>query len=311
LEAPLHADHKHLADEYARAFEGYVRGVGESALQRAYEVSREAIATGLGILDVALVHQAVVLGALGRAGSTAERERIAQAAETFLAAGLSPFEMTHRAHREVNTALRHLNDRLEDETRRLAHALHDEAGQLLVSVHLALAAIAGEAPVPLAARITGVRGLLDEIEEHLRRISHELRPTILDDLGLIAALEFLAEGVSRRTGLAVTVEGDAAGRLPAATETALYRIVQEGLTNIVRHAEASTARVEVFRERGGICCRIRDDGKGFDASSSALVGQGLGLTGIRERLSVLGGTLQISSGPSRGTELMVSIALEG
>jgi signal transduction histidine kinase len=219
--------------------------------------------------------------------------------------------MTHRAHREVNTALRHLNDRLEDETRRLAHALHDEAGQLLVSVHLALAAIAGDAPVELAARIAGVRGLLDEIEEHLRRISHELRPTILDDLGLLPALEFLAEGVSQRTGLAVTVEGDAAGRLPAAIETALYRIVQEGLTNVTRHAQASAVRIELFRERGGICCRIRDDGRGFDASSSELARQGLGLTGIRERLSVIGGTLQISSGPSQGTELMVTIALEG
>jgi signal transduction histidine kinase len=307
----LDADEKDLPDEYARAFDGYLRGAGESALQRAYEVSREAIASGVGILDVAIVHHAVVVRALERAGSAAERKSIAQSAETFLAESLSPFEMTHRAHREVNTALRHLNERLEDETRRLAHALHDEAGQLLVSVHLSLAAIATDVPAAAAARITAVRGLLDEVEGHLRRISHELRPTILDDLGLLPALEFLAEGVSQRTGLAVTVEGDAAGRLPAAIETALYRIVQEGLTNVTRHAQASAVRIELFRERGGICCRIRDDGRGFDASSSELARQGLGLTGIRERLSVIGGTLQISSGPSQGTELMVTIALEG
>src|SRR5207253_4611449 len=99
--------------------------------------------------------------------------------------------------KSAERALRHLNEALEEEVKRIAHALHDEAGQLLASVHIGLAEIARDLPPHVAQRLADVGGLLNKIEEQLRHLSHELRPTILDDLGLQPALEFLADGVSR------------------------------------------------------------------------------------------------------------------
>ncbi len=217
-----------------------------------------------------------------------------------------------RERRRAQEALRRLNERLEAEARRIAHALHDEAGQLLASVHLALEEVASELSPPAAGRLREIRKLLDVIEEQLRRLSHELRPTILDDLGLLPALEFVADGVSKRSALSVTVKGSITERLPPVVETALYRIVQEALTNVTKHAKATCTTVHVEREGRVVRCSVRDDGVGFDVSAaSARRGeQGLGLIGIRERLDALGGTLQIASTPGQGTELVITISLE-
>lgn len=212
----------------------------------------------------------------------------------------------------VETALRHLNETLEQESRRIAHALHDEAGQLLAAVDIALDEFARELPPPAQPHLEEVKALLDQIEAQLRHVSHELRPTVLDDLGLVPALEFLAEGVSTRTGLSITVEGPTTGRLPLAVETALYRTVQEALTNVTKHAQAKSVSVQVKRENRRLRCTIRDDGIGFDVSAvQARKGErGLGLIGIRERLDALGGRLQITSAPGRGTELAITVPLE-
>jgi len=225
---------------------------------------------------------------------------------------LSPFEMTHRAFREANTVLRRLHERIEEETRRIAHTLHDEAAQLLASVHVALAAMSHDLPPSARGRLEEVRGLLDRIEDDLRRLSHELRPTILDDLGLLPALEFLADGIAKRTGLPIEVGGSTHGRLPPVVETALYRIVQEALTNAVRHADAARVRVELQREPQAIRCSIADDGVGFDARTvlAHRGGPGLGLVGIRERLEAVRGSVQINSAPGQGTRLHVAIPLE-
>ncbi len=209
-------------------------------------------------------------------------------------------------------ALHRLNEMLEEEAKRIARALHDEAGQLLATVHIALAEVARELPPPVRKRLQEVRGLLNQIEGQLRHLSHELRPTILDDLGLCPALEFLAQGVSTRTGLLITVKGSTEGRLPLSIETALYRIVQEALTNISKHARATRVRIQFQRAARRIRCVVRDDGIGFDVPSvlHRKGEQGLGLIGIRERLNALGGTLQITSAPGRGTELLITIPLE-
>src|SRR5439155_9428657 len=103
----------------------------------------------------------------------------------FLAESLSPFEMTHRSFQDAIAALRRLNEMLEEEARRIAHALHDEAGQLLVSVHLAVKEIADGLPPRARDQLMKIRAPLGEVERHLRRLSHELRPTVLDDLGLV------------------------------------------------------------------------------------------------------------------------------
>ena len=286
---------------------GPPRGYREAALARAYELGRRAIAEGLGVLEIVALHACVLpLAALE------VRAKAAEAAQAFFRESLSPFEMTHRASREANVALRRLNERLEEEAQRIAHALHDEAAQLLATVHVALAGLSGDLSPPAQRRLEEIRGLLDRVESELRRLSHELRPTMLDDLGLVPALQFLAEGVAQRTGVAVAVTGSTQGRLPSRVETALYRIVQEALTNAARHAHATHVEVRIRLEPQAIGCSVADDGVGFDAAAVLAPGgrHGLGLVGIRERLDPIGGALQVTSAPGAGTRLSVTVPLE-
>jgi signal transduction histidine kinase len=231
------------------------------------------------------------------------------AAGEFFAECLSPYEMSHRGAQEGARALRHLNEVLEAELKRIAHALHDEAGQLLASVHIAIADVASELPPQARGRLDGVEVLLKQIEAELRTLSHELRPTVLDNLGLVPALEHLAEKVAKRTGLILSVTGETGERLPAAVETALYRIVQEALNNVVKHAHAHSVRIDLQRTRRKILCAIRDDGVGFDAFDQR-GNEGLGLSGIRERLNSLGGSLSVVTEPRRGTTLLADIPLK-
>jgi signal transduction histidine kinase len=219
------------------------------------------------------------------------------------------------AHRD---ALRNLSARYllakEEEAKRIAHQLHDEAGQITASIHLALAEIGRELPDPGRERLREVTGYLDDIEDRLRRLSHELRPTILDDLGLRPALEFLAEGFTSRTGIPIRVEGTTEGRVDPLVETAIYRVVQEALTNIARHSAASGASIRLRHEHDRLRCTIRDDGVGFDTTLLRRRGagrSGLGLLGMRERLDALGGRVQIRSTPGGGTELAFAVPLAG
>ena len=222
---------------------------------------------------------------------------------------LCSFEMAHRAVREANTALRGLNELLEEQTRRISHELHDQAGQLLASVYLALDDVARDLPAPAAARLQSVKTLLDDIEVELRRLSHELRPMVLDDLGTACRRSISSPRVSSaRTGLWVKIEGPRDDRFPPPIETVLYRIVQEALTNVGKHAQASAVTVVVRREARRVCCSVRDDGVGFDPGTAARsTAKGIGLIGIRERLAPLGGALSIDAAPGRGTELRVAI----
>jgi signal transduction histidine kinase len=298
-----------LQKQFAMALEAHLTQGGEAALLEAYELGRTVLNERLGVLGVATLLQGALVAACER--RPRETDRTVQAAGSFVLECLSSFEMAHRAVREANTALRGLNQFLEEQTRCISHELHDEAGQLLASVYLALDDIAPDLPAPAAARLQSVKTVLDKIDEELRRLSHDLRPTILDDLGLMAALDVLAEGVFARTGLWVKVEGQREDRLPPAIETVLYRIVQEALNNIGKHAHASAVTIIVRREARRICCSVRDDGVGFDPGTAPSTANGIGLIGIRERLVPLGGTLSIDAAPGRGTELRVAIPLPG
>ena len=297
-----------LEDQYTAALRDSIAGKGESSLQQAYELGRRALADGLGVLDMAAMYHKALTACLSRHSTPEETELMLRAGASFFAESLSPFEMTHRGFRETNIGLRHLNQTLEQEIKRIAHALHDEAGQLLASVYLALEEVAGNLP-PAREHLLKVKGLLDLIEGQLRRLSHELRPTILDDLGLISAIKFLAEGVAARTGLLITVEGDSELSLSPLLSTTLYRIVQEAFTNVMRHAKATRVNVTIQQELGTLRCSIKDNGVGFDVSSlSARTGErGLGLIGIRERLNSLGGSPLLVSTPGQGTELVITI----
>lgn len=214
--------------------------------------------------------------------------------------------------RLAHAALRRLNEALEDEARRIAHALHDEAGQLIASAHIVLKDSASELPPASAAKLAPITAVLDQIEARLRDLSHELRPTILDDLGLVPALRCLGARVAAATTLAVTVEGETGGRLAPVIETALYRVIQEALANVVRHAQARAACIRVEREGAVIRCSITDDGNGFDVHAVlARRGErGLGLIGIRERMESLGGAVEIDTACGRSTALRVTVPLE-
>ena len=299
-----------LLPQYAAALQEYLAGGGEGVLRRAYELGRQTLADGFGVLEMAVLLHRTLLSAGPRGRTPAERAQRAAATEEFFLECLSPFEMAHRGVREANSALRRLNEMREDVAKRIAHSLHDEAGQLLASVHVALEEL--EWDLPRGAhheRLQKIRELLGETSEQLRRLSHELRPTILDDLGLLPAVEFLAEGVSKRTGLSITVEGSMEGRAGTSIETAVYRIVQEALNNVARHARATSVSVRLRHEARQIRCSIRDDGVGFDAPSvlADRGKQGLGLSEIRERLDALGGILEIASAHGQGTELRLTI----
>ncbi len=297
-----------LEDQYTAALRDSIAGMGESSLQQAYELGRRALADGLGVLDMAAMYHKALAAGLPRDSTPEETALMIEAGASFFAESLSPYEMTHRGFRDSNIALRHLNQTLEQEIKRIAHALHDEAAQLLASVYLALDEVAGNLP-PAREHLLKVKGLLDLIEGQLRQLSHELRPTILDDWGLLPALKFLAEGVTARTGLFIKVEGESAPSLSPLLATTLYRIVQEALTNVTRHAKATQVKVTLQHELQTLRCSIKDNGIGFDVSSlSARTGErGLGLIGIRERLNSVGGSPSLVSTPGQGTELVITI----
>ena len=201
-------------------------------------------------------------------------------------------------------------DAREQEARRIARELHDQAGQLLASLHLALDEVGAHVDAGARERIPELRAMVDEVEQELRRIAHEMRPPILDDLGLVPALDFLARGLARRSGLAVEVTGPRS-RMPSEVETNLYRIAQEALGNVLRHAKARHARVQVTVTDDEATLEVGDDGCGFvvDEALSRRGERGIGFLGMQERLDGLGGRLRVESAPGSGTRVRVTVPL--
>jgi len=299
-------------DDYRSALSEYAMSGGEAALGRAYELGRKAMAEGESLVEVVSLHHQALQGIVGEAKEEKRRRDLLRAGADFLAESLAPYEMAHRGFQDALKALRQLNETLEEEIKRIAHTVHDEAGQLLVAIHLALAEVAQGLPKPQQRQIGRVDGLLNQVEKQLRRYSHELRPTVLDDLGWVPAIRFLAESVSKRTHLPIQIKSAFAGRLPGEVETALYRIVQEALTNASKHAKATQVWIQVRREDKSLCCSIQDNGVGFNVRAVHVQGKrkGLGLIGIQERLNAVGGTFTINSGSGRGTKLLIRVPLE-
>ncbi len=182
----------------------------------------------------------------------------------------------------------------EEERRRLSRMLHDELGQLLVAARWALR----------AGKLRETEKLLTQAVEGTRRLARDLRPPLLDELGLKPALEQLFQRFSASTGIRVRCRLPE-GRLPVEVETAVYRLVQEALENVRRHAQAR--EVEVVLERSGrsLKGRIRDDGVGFRPGRV----EGLGIPGMREWVNLVGGEFELRSSPGRGTEISFAIPL--
>ena len=301
-----------FVERYLKELQDYLYGGGEDALGRGYEFGRAALTDGHSILEILHLHHIAMRRVLENPLYMESVAVVLRAGGAFLAETLSPYEMTHRGFREAVSTLRHLNEMLELEVKRVAHALHDEAGQMLIAVHLALADLDRDLPAAMHDRVGHVKMLLDQIDEQLRHMSHELRPTILDDLGLVPALQFLAEGVSRRTNQAISIQASLKDRLPTTVETALYRIVQEALTNAAKHSHSTNVHIQMQQSNGHVRCSIRDDGSGFDLPTVlARKGDGsLGLLGMQERLNAIGGTLHIQSSSGQGTSLLINVPLE-
>ena len=306
-------EHLEFETEYAAALRDYAMGGGESVLGRAYELGRRAIAERKSLLELVSIHHQILRELFQSSPDQRSQTHLVNASCDFLSECASPYEMAQRGFQDAVKALRQLNETLEEEIKRIAYSVHDEAGQLLVAVHLALANVAQELPQAQRPQITQIEDLLSEVEKHLRRYSHELRPTILDDLGWIPAIRFLAEGVSKRANLPIHIETKFSSRLPGTAETTLYRVVQEALTNAVKHAQARNVWIRAWLKDHVLHCSIRDDGAGFDpqAVQASTGKKGLGLIAMRERLSAIGGTLGIESSQRRGTELLIRLPMEG
>ncbi|MCW2963158.1 MAG: sensor histidine kinase [Actinomycetia bacterium] len=212
-------------------------------------------------------------------------------------------DLSRRVQRD---SLRRVIEGQELERRRLARELHDETGQALTSVLLGLKAVetAEDAPAALAR----LRELVVATLQDVRRLAVELRPKALDDFGLVPALERLVETFTEATGISVEFESQlGAERLQPEVETTLYRIVQEALTNIAKHAGARRVSVLLVRRPGVVSALIEDDGLGFGRDEEAR--GGIGLAGMRERLALLDGKLTTESGRGTGTSLVAEVPL--
>lgn len=187
--------------------------------------------------------------------------------------------------------------------RRFSHELHDELGQSLTAVKANLSALRGGTD---EARVNDCMRLVDEAIRNVREMSQLLRPTILDDFGLDAALRSLTENFAQRTGIEVSYRSDiGTRRLPDIAETNLFRIAQEALTNIARHAEATSVSVDLSSRDRDVVMKIRDNGHGFDVAERAPTG-GLGLAGMQTRARGCGGKFTMDSSVGKGLTIEVT-----
>jgi PAS domain S-box-containing protein len=221
------------------------------------------------------------------------------------------------ALRESQRELRQLSAQVlearEEEKTRIARELHDELGQLLTALKMDLGWLRERLPADseLAARAAEMGGLLDRTVHSTRRISADLRPLMLDDLGLADAASWLVDDFAKRSGVACTIEvPEEMHDVSKAVATAVYRAIQESLTNIARHAGAKSAWVVLAVEDGAVHVEVEDDGRGI-APEDLAKARSLGLKGMRERITFLGGSLEIARAPRGGTRLRLRVPLRG
>lgn len=198
----------------------------------------------------------------------------------------------------------------EEERRTIARELHDHLGQLLTGLKFQLEAAHQAAPPAVQAVLTESLGVSDEILRYLREMTQQLRPRVLDDLGLAPALEWHASLYQRQTGITVALDVSLpAARLPGELETAVFRVVQEALTNVARHAGTTAATVTLTTGDGRLIVEITDRGGGFDVDAVQATRDSLGLTGMSERVVLAGGQFEIFSRVGQGTRIHAEFPL--
>jgi len=269
-------------------------GVGESSLARVFvDFRRELVLTA--VLTI-LFGLALAFLSVARVQAL-ERESQARYREVVLAR-----EELHRLSARLVSAQ-------EEERRKLSRELHDEVGQAMSALLVELGNLASVLPAgnsALHARVQAVRKLAESNVGVVRNMALLLRPSMLDDLGLVPALNWQAREVARRTGTKVRVDAeDVADDLPDEYRTCIYRVVQEALHNATRHAKAATVKVTVRPEEAGVRVMIQDDGVGFDPRH----GKGVGILGMEERVRHLAGVFKVESAPGRGTTISIFLPL--
>jgi signal transduction histidine kinase len=237
-----------------------------------------------------------------------ELERMANAFNTMA----DMLEERHKellsAHNQLNSLTGHLQIARESERLQIARDLHDEVGQVLTSIKMDLSGFAHycpqREPLPCQNNLEQIRQKLDGLVAFIRRIASSLRPPVLDGMGLVKALQLLARNTERNTDLSINVEASLEEPLDWILSTTIYRIVQESLTNVVRHAQASEVNITIVQEEANIKVQISDDGVGLKDLESAI--DSLGIIGMRERAKMMSGELSISD-TGHGTTVEATI----
>ena len=356
-----------FSKRYLMALQNYLLHPEEVFLQLAYDLGRQAVAEGLGLLNLLRIHTAAAQRC------TENDAAKAAAAEAFFMEALSPFEATHRGFRETNAklaglnatlakrnnelaainfelkqeieerkrtedalrqskehyrvlfnearvmqeSLRHLSNRIlsiqEDERKRISRELHDEVGQALTAANVHLA-MARKSPKSANDQIAEAQKLITQTMETVHRFARELRPAMLDDLGLGPALRSYIKAFSERNRLPVEFAADSIiEQLGADEKMVLYRVVQEGLTNVARHAQATRTRINVRATRVAVRLEIIDNGKAFSLpkgdADTPPEQKRLGLLGMQERVRLVNGTFYIDAREGEGTTLRVDLPL--
>ncbi len=222
-------------------------------------------------------------------------------------------EALRRSQSELRELAYAMNSVREQEKRRIAQELHDELGQALTALKLDVAWLSERLPAgdtAIAEKLNAMQAMIDGTVAATRRISSDLRPLILDDLGLVPAAEWLVQEFTQRTGIPCELVVRSPNlELKDPHATAIFRILQESLTNVARHAKAQRVEVALGRSDGTVTLNVRDNGRGFNLDDPRRP-NAFGLMGLRERVSLLGGDVRIESQPGQGTVLHVQIPLE-
>lgn len=258
--------------------------------------------------ELALVNKALV----GEIGERRETERSLRASESSLKASQ---EELRRSREELRALAGQLLTAQEEERRRIARDLHDDVNQRLAMLAMDLRRIEkGEAGDPrnIGEMVRSITGRLTAVSDDVRQMAYRFHPSILDDLGLMKGVRRLVDDFSASTGVeAVYVHHDPLTPVPTDLATCVYRIAQESLNNVARHAKATEVEVELICDEGMITLSVRDNGVGFDAGHASQGRERLGLLSMKERVRLVRGTLNVSSSPGRGTHIEVGVPLPG
>jgi signal transduction histidine kinase len=224
-------------------------------------------------------------------------------------------EQSQHMQEQLRLLSRQLLSAQEEERKMISRELHDQIAQTLTGINIRLASLKTESTLNtkgLQKKISSTQKLVEKSVDIVHRFARDLRPTVLDDLGLIPALHSFMKSFAKRTGVRTSLTAFAAvERLDTAKRTVLFRVAQEALTNVARHAHASRVEVSIQKLRGRVCMKIKDDGKSFNVECTlhANGGKRLGLLGMRERLEMVGGSFTVESLPGKGTTILAQIPL--